>query len=116
MVEGEIVLGVMGCPNWQESGTIMVAHSGCGTWTTRLSSRLATSGKTSDSWTRCYVDKCSTVNDARFCIPESQTWGSLPLSSFFSESTDVKTVAEKEILLLPACCGRFALTLIVVAN
>lgn len=57
VVEGEIVLGVMGCPNWLEdkpctsttsmqeyesnqagSGIIMVSHVGCGTWTKKLSS------------------------------------------------------------------------------
>ncbi|KAH9796689.1 putative PAP-specific phosphatase [Citrus sinensis] len=56
VVEGEIVLGVMGCPNWLEdkpctsttsmqeyesnqagSGIIMVSHVGCGTWTKKLS-------------------------------------------------------------------------------
>ncbi|XP_057764660.1 putative PAP-specific phosphatase, mitochondrial isoform X2 [Salvia miltiorrhiza] len=53
VVEGKIVLGVMGCPNWQErdsdisntdgaeenvsrSGIIMISHVGCGTWSTRL--------------------------------------------------------------------------------
>ncbi|KAH7569006.1 hypothetical protein JRO89_XS06G0088000 [Xanthoceras sorbifolium] len=78
VVEGEIVLGVMGCPNWQEdkplnstsevqgnknivagSGIIMVAHAGCGTWTKRLSSVLGTSAKTPESWTSPYIDSLS---------------------------------------------------------
>ncbi|KAH9748398.1 putative PAP-specific phosphatase [Citrus sinensis] len=73
VVEGEIVLGVMGCPNWLEdkpctsttsmqeyesnqagSGIIMVSHVGCGTWTKKLSSIQDT--KTLDYWTRCSVD------------------------------------------------------------
>lgn len=55
MVEGQIVLRVMGCPNWDEdyfvncvtgvqetgnnfsrSGMIMVSHVGCGTWKQRF--------------------------------------------------------------------------------
>ncbi|KAF3679730.1 putative PAP-specific phosphatase, mitochondrial-like, partial [Capsicum annuum] len=56
VVEGQIVLRVMGCPNWDEdyfvncvtgvqetgnnfsrSGMIMVSHVGCGTWKQRAS-------------------------------------------------------------------------------
>ncbi|KAL5774618.1 hypothetical protein ACOSP7_012175 [Xanthoceras sorbifolium] len=124
VVEGEIVLGVMGCPNWQEdkplkstsevqgnknivagSGIIMVAHDGCGTWTKRLSSVLGTSAKTPESWTRCFVDSCCLVHEAHFCISDSQTWESLPLSALFNATTDADSVGDKEILLLPTCCG-----------
>ncbi|KAL5772568.1 hypothetical protein ACOSQ2_012492 [Xanthoceras sorbifolium] len=124
VVEGEIVLGVMGCPNWQEdkplnstsevqgnknivagSGIIMVAHAGCGTWTKRLSSVLGTSAKTPESWTRCFVDSCCLVHEAHFCISDSQTWESLPLSALFNATTDADSVGDKEILLLPTCCG-----------
>ncbi|XP_028093610.1 putative PAP-specific phosphatase, mitochondrial isoform X2 [Camellia sinensis] len=92
VVEGEIVLGVMGCPNWQEdnsskstkealesahtlseSGIIMVSHIGCGTWTKQLS--------------------------------DGQTWDSLPLSTSFDATTDAESINDKLVLLLPACCG-----------
>lgn len=94
VVEGEIVLGVMGCPNWQEdnpskstkealesantlseSGIIMVSHIGCGTWTKQLS--------------------------------DGQTWDSLPLSTSFDATTDAESINDKLVLLLPTCCGRF---------
>lgn len=123
VVEGEIVLGVMGCPNWHEgdfdtsdisangaentasrSGIIMISHIGCGTWKTRL---WESNTKMSSKWTRCIVDGFHQVNEARFCIPESQTWESLPLSAQFSATTLANNVGEKQILLLPACCGRF---------
>lgn len=123
MVEGEIVLGVMGCPNWQDenymkssaeyesnvsrSGTIMVAHVGCGTWRKNLSYMLNSTATIPDNWTRCYVDECCIVYKARFCSPDSQTWESLPLSQLFGATTDVESITDKVILLLPTCCGRF---------
>ncbi|KAL9456184.1 hypothetical protein AB3S75_005413 [Citrus x aurantiifolia] len=92
VVEGEIVLGVMGCPNWLEdkpctsttsmqeyegnqagSGIIMVSHVGCGTWTKKLSN--------------------------------SQTWESLPLSALFNGKNDADNIGDEEILLVPTCCG-----------
>lgn len=125
VVEGEIVLGVMGCPNWHEmdsdisdtdvrggeenvsrSGIIMISHVGCGTWRTRLCDQA---NSNVEKWTKCVVDGSHQVNEARYCIPESQTWESLPLSAQFSATTFANNVGEKQILLLPACCGRFAI-------
>ncbi|XP_057429533.1 putative PAP-specific phosphatase, mitochondrial isoform X2 [Lotus japonicus] len=130
VVEGEIVIGVMGCPNWQEdlseksskevkensdalprSGTIMIAHLGCGTWTKRLNSNPKSS-----AWTRCFVDGFDIVHKACFCIPESQTWESLPLSSLFSATNNVKDVGSKEILLLATCCGSLCKYLMVASG
>ncbi|RYR35915.1 hypothetical protein Ahy_A10g051010 isoform E [Arachis hypogaea] len=121
VVEGEIVAGVMGCPNWQEdfskkspteleevadmlspSGTIMIAHIGCGTWTKRLNSMP----KLPSVWTRCFVDGSNLVQKAHFCIPDSQTWESLPLSSSFNATNNVDDVGDNQVLLLAACCGR----------
>lgn len=104
VVDNEIVLGVMGCPNWPgdysdgSTGTLMLSHTGCGTWTKRL--------QVSGDWSRCFVDACGLVNEARFCIPESQTWDSLPLSDLFGARIDSDDLEHKEILLLPTCCGR----------
>lgn len=125
VVEGEIVLGVMGCPNWQEdlsvkstadfeesneilygSGVIMIAHIGCGTWRKRFSPVLNTAPKLPGSWTRCFVDGSDLVQKARFCIPDSQTWESLPLSSIFNATVEADNVGKDQILLLPTCCGR----------
>lgn len=122
MVEGEIAIGVMGCPNWQEdlsekssaemeagrealpgSGIIMIAHIGCGTWTKRLNSKAKSSG----TWTRCFVDGFDVVHKARFCIPDSQTWESLPLSSLFNATRNADDVGSSQILLLATCCGRY---------
>lgn len=135
VVEGETVLGVMGCPNWQygfsnestteilenrknlvESGVIMIAHIGCGTWTTRLSDMLYTTTKMIDSWTRCFVDGCCLVHEARFGIPDSQTWEALPLSAIFSATTNVDSVGDNQILLLPACCGSLCKYLMVASG
>ncbi|XP_070023905.1 putative 3'(2'),5'-bisphosphate nucleotidase, mitochondrial isoform X2 [Nicotiana tabacum] len=122
VVEGQIVLGVMGCPNWEEdyfvnratgvqetgsnfsrSGMIMVSHLGCGTWKQRLSDMLTI--KLPQSWTRCYVDGCQVLKEARFCTPESQKWESLPLSSSFNAKTNSDKIGKGDILLVPACCG-----------
>lgn len=84
----------------------MGAHVGCGTWRKRLSDKLGRSAEVPDDWTRCFVDGCHLVHEARFCIPESQTWKSLPLSALFSATNDAERVGDKEILLLSACRGR----------
>lgn len=114
VVDNEIVLGVMGCPNWRgdfsdgSTGTLMVSHIGCGTWSKRLQN---VSSKVSGDWTRCFVDACGLVNKAQFCIPESETWESLPLPGLFDARIDSDDLKHKEILLLPTCCGRYPLTL-----
>ncbi|KAI7999530.1 hypothetical protein LOK49_LG09G00577 [Camellia lanceoleosa] len=120
VVEGEIVLGVMGCPNWQEdnpskstkealesanTGIIMVSHIGCGTWTKQLSVMMSSTIKIPNNWARCSVDSCCLVHEARFCGPDSQTWDSLPLSTSFDATTDAESTNDKLVLLLPACCG-----------
>ncbi|PIN18567.1 Salt-sensitive 3'-phosphoadenosine-5'-phosphatase HAL2/SAL1 [Handroanthus impetiginosus] len=124
VVEGEIVLGVMGCPNWQDrdsdiinaevqgeentvsrSGIIMISHVGCGTWRTRLWHLQNSNAVMAHNWTRCLVDRFHQVHEARFCIPDSQTWETLPLCTQFNATTDANSVGEKEVLLLPTCCG-----------
>lgn len=121
VVEGKIVLGVMGCPNWHEdcsdnsiigvqenrssrSGIIMVSHVGCGTWTKKFSELLTI--ESPHTWTRCSVDSCQMVQGACFTIPESQRWKSLPLSGLFDAKTHSENIGEGNILLLSACCGR----------
>ncbi|KAJ6401789.1 hypothetical protein OIU84_013956 [Salix udensis] len=135
VVEGDIVLGVMGCPNWQEassynsttdvqgsesvpsrSGIIMVAHVGCGTWARQLSDLMGVSAKAPNVWTRCFVDGCHLVPKARFCISDSQTWESGPLSAFFSATSDADGVSDKEVLLLPTCCGSLCKYLMVASG
>ncbi|KAJ8545600.1 hypothetical protein K7X08_018183 [Anisodus acutangulus] len=131
VVEGKIVLGVMLCPNWHEdfsdssiigvqenissrSGIIMVSHVGCGTWTKRLSDILTI--ESPHTWTRCSVDSCQMVEGARFTIPESQTWKSLPLSGLFDAKTDSENIGEGNILLLSACCGSLCKYLMVASG
>ncbi|XP_049381926.1 putative PAP-specific phosphatase, mitochondrial isoform X2 [Solanum stenotomum] len=131
VVEGKIVLGVMGCPNWHEdcsdnsiigvqenqssrSGIIMVSHVGCGTWTKRLSDILT--NESPHTWTRCSVDSCQMVQGARVTIPESQTWKSLPLSGLFDAKTDSENIGEGNILLLSACCGSLCKYLMVASG
>lgn len=131
VVEGQIVLGVMGCPNWHEdcydnsiigvpensssrSGIIMVSHVGCGTWKKRLSDILTI--ESPHTWTRCFVDSCQMVQGARFTIPESQKWKSLPLSGLFDAKTDPENIGEGNILLLSACCGSLCKYLMVASG
>ncbi|XP_011001147.1 PREDICTED: putative PAP-specific phosphatase, mitochondrial [Populus euphratica] len=135
VVEGDIVLGVMGCPNWKEassynsnidvqgsesvpsrSGILMVAHVGCGTWARQLSDLMGVSAKVPNGWTRCFVDGCHLVPKARFCISDSQTWESVPLSAFFSATSDADGVSDKQILLLPTCCGSLCKYLMVASG
>ncbi|KAI7758042.1 hypothetical protein M8C21_007406 [Ambrosia artemisiifolia] len=123
VVEGQIVLGVMGCPNWRvdnsnaneiknEPGIIMVAHVGCGTW----AKGLPDIQNPSVNWYRCLVDGYTLVHKGRYCISESQTWDSLPLSSSFGSTTDVNNVGDEEVLLLPTCCGSLCKYLMVASG
>ncbi|KAK4794409.1 hypothetical protein SAY86_012403 [Trapa natans] len=112
VVKGEIALGVMGCPNWQEDlslvsrrGMIMVSHIGYGTWTKRLPYSLEGTNKVPEYWTRCFVDTFRSMKEARFCISDSQTWESLPLSASYIAKYEAGALNEDEILLLPTCCG-----------
>ncbi|KAL4628786.1 hypothetical protein ACB092_05G264000 [Castanea dentata] len=133
VVEGEIVLGVMGCPNWQYdssiefttevqenrknlagSGIIMIAHIGCGVWTKRLSDMLYTTTKMINGWTRCFVDGCCLIREARFCASDSQSSDSFPLSTTFSATTIADSAGNNQILLLPTCCGRFIFVSLIV--
>ncbi|KAJ4980914.1 hypothetical protein NE237_031751 [Protea cynaroides] len=135
VVEGEIVLGVMGCPNWRgefskwptakgqedrtilsESGTIMVAHIGCGTWRKRLSDMLGGRVEVHNDWVRCFVDSCCLLHEAHFCISDSQTWESLPLSILFSSTNNPDSVGDRQILLLPICCGSLCKYLMVASG
>ncbi|KAK2977094.1 hypothetical protein RJ640_017618, partial [Escallonia rubra] len=132
VVAGEIVLGVMGCPNWVEegsshsttefleydntSGTIMVAHVGCGTWRKRLPDILSSSANRPNDWTRCLVNACHLVHEARFCISDSQTWESLPLSCLFDSTTSVETAGNNQVFLLPICCGSLCKYLMVASG
>lgn len=135
IVEGEIVLGVMGCPNWKDkslnksasdmqecqkndssSGIIMAAHVGCGTWMIRLSDLLGGFTRLDKFWERCFVDGSSEVHEARFCIPESQKWESIPLSNSITATTSANNLGENQILLLPTCCGSLCKYLMVASG
>ncbi|XP_073058690.1 putative 3'(2'),5'-bisphosphate nucleotidase, mitochondrial isoform X3 [Primulina eburnea] len=128
VVNGEIVLGVMGCPNWEDeqldrfssevlgdknpmsrSGIIMISHVGCGTWRKRFRDSQSCYTNMDDNWTRCFVDRFHQVHEARFCISDSQQWESYPLSAKFTATNNADCVGENQIFLLPTCCGRFIL-------
>ncbi|XP_065878276.1 putative 3'(2'),5'-bisphosphate nucleotidase, mitochondrial [Euphorbia lathyris] len=135
VVEGEIVLGVMGCPNWVDDisynsssngqghenimskfGIVMVSHVGCGTWTRELLDILDRSAKAQDGWTKCIVDRCHSVPKARVCTTESQVWEGLPLSALYNATYDPESVGDKEILLLSMCCGSLSKYLMVASG
>lgn len=114
----------MGCPNWKidthtdgsqdkktvesETGIIMIAHAGCGTWTRRFSDVVDNLLMVQGGWKQCFVDSYYTVQEARFCIPDSQTWDFIPLSALFSATVDGTEHRDNStILLLPTCCGRY---------
>ncbi|KAG2646102.1 hypothetical protein PVAP13_2KG486700 [Panicum virgatum] len=122
VVNGKVTIGVMGCPNWtndtihnekdgsaaacNDRGILMVSHLGCGTWSRRLSSEIGQSTTAQDIWKRCFVDTCSVVHIARYCIPNSQTWDMIPLSVLFNSTTGESDPRnENEILLLSVFCG-----------
>ncbi|XP_017434406.1 putative PAP-specific phosphatase, mitochondrial isoform X2 [Vigna angularis] len=131
VVEGEVVIGVMGCPTWKEdlsekssaeideewdslngSGTVMIAHKGCGTWRKSLNSQL----KSPDVWTRCFVDGSDVIHKARFCISDSEKWEALPLSPLFKAASDADNVGSNQIHLLRACCGSLCKYLMVASG
>ena len=127
VVEGEVALGIMGCPNWKNDhaktdddddggerskpssqGMIMIAHVGRGTWVRQLPASTDSVADSLDGWKKCYVDPCSTMNHAVFLIPESQKWESLPLSGSHGVTYDAsKSKNEDKITLLKVCCGRY---------
>ncbi|KAK8469046.1 hypothetical protein PHAVU_006G192800 [Phaseolus vulgaris] len=131
VVEGEIVIGVMGCPTWKEdlsekssaengegwdslhgSGTVMIAQKGCGTWMKSLNSQL----KSPDVWTRCFVDGSDKIHKARFCISDSEKWEALPLFPLFNATSNADDVGSNQILLLRACCGSLSKYLMVASG
>ncbi|KAL5700243.1 3'(2'),5'-bisphosphate nucleotidase [Ranunculus cassubicifolius] len=130
VVDGEISVGVMGCPNWQADdsndqkersgspgpGIVMVAHIGCGTWTKRLSDMLGSMPGTPAGWERSYVDDPCMAHEARFCFPESITWESLPLSNYLSTTTNADKIGDKQVLILPTCCGSLCKYLMVASG
>ena len=75
----------------------MVARVGFGTWTRQLAGMLSTTTKSSNSWTRCPVDKCCLAHEARFCIFDSQTWESYPLFPLFDATTNAESVNDKHV-------------------
>ncbi|OEL35414.1 putative PAP-specific phosphatase, mitochondrial [Dichanthelium oligosanthes] len=123
VVNGKVTVGVMGCPNWTNDaianekddsaaacnghGILMLSHIGCGTWSRSLSAEISGQFTTArDIWKRCFVDTCSVVHMARYCIPDSQTWDMIPLSVLFNSTTDESDPRnENEILLLSVFCG-----------
>ncbi|KAJ8545602.1 hypothetical protein K7X08_018185 [Anisodus acutangulus] len=92
----------------------MVSHVGCGTWKQRLSDMLTI--ELPQSWTRCSVDGCQVLKEARFCTPESQKWESFPLSSSFNAKTNSEKIGKGDILLVPACCGSLCKYMMVVSG
>ncbi|KAL2475451.1 putative PAP-specific phosphatase [Abeliophyllum distichum] len=135
VVEGEIVLGIMGCPNWQEEysgnftskiqeynntasrpGVIMISHVGCGTWRKQLWNTQTSDVRVPHNWIRCFVDGHHLIHDALFCIPESQTWESLPLSGQFNAKSHAECVGEKQVLVLRTCCGSLCKYLMVASG
>lgn len=133
MVNGKVAVGVMGCPNWTNGtiaskkdkspaacpgrGILMVSHVGCGTWSRHLSVEIDQFTTAHDVWKRCFVDPCSVVHLARFCIPDSQTWNMIPLSVLFSSTMDESDPRdENKILLLSACCGSLCKYLMVASG
>ncbi|CAL5072157.1 unnamed protein product [Urochloa decumbens] len=122
VVNGKVTVGVMGCPNWTNDtianekdgssaacngrGILMVSHLGCGTWSRCLSAEIGQFTVAPDIWKRCFVDPCSVVHMARYCIPDSQTWDMIPLSVLFNSTTGESDPRnENEILLLSVFCG-----------
>ncbi|KMZ62866.1 putative PAP-specific phosphatase, mitochondrial [Zostera marina] len=121
VIKGKLALGVMGCPNWKENhdtgGTIMAAHVGCGTWKRKIS---FFPHDVDLNWSRCFVDNCQSLQEAKFCIPESQTWESLPISTVFTSTINATESIRKgdsnRVLLWQICCGSLCKYMIVAAG
>ncbi|KAL6856076.1 hypothetical protein ACP4OV_018878 [Aristida adscensionis] len=122
VVDGELAVGVMGCPNWTNDtianekddsaaeyngrGILMASHVGCGTWTRHLSADTGQFTTAQDTWKRCFVDTCSVVHMARYCISDGQSWDMIPLSALFSSTMDESDPRdENKILILPVFWG-----------
>ncbi|TVU38439.1 hypothetical protein EJB05_11810, partial [Eragrostis curvula] len=133
VVDEQLAVGVMGCPNWTEDptdnendvnatafsgrGVLVVSHVGCGTWSRRLSAEIDQFTRAHDIWTRCYVDTCSEVHMARYCLSDGQTWDMIPLSLLFSTTTDEHDPRDdNKVLILPVFWGSLSKYLAVAAG
>uniref|UniRef100_A0A0E0ED22 3'(2'),5'-bisphosphate nucleotidase n=1 Tax=Oryza meridionalis TaxID=40149 RepID=A0A0E0ED22_9ORYZ len=115
VVNGKVVAGVMGSPNWAsdtianrkddsiasryDRGILMIAHEGCGTWTKLLYDEFGQFTTSKDTWNRCFVDSCSVVHKARYCLSDNQTWNMIPLSVVFNSTTDESKLRDENELL-----------------
>uniref|UniRef100_A0A0E0HRW1 3'(2'),5'-bisphosphate nucleotidase n=1 Tax=Oryza nivara TaxID=4536 RepID=A0A0E0HRW1_ORYNI len=115
VVNGKVVAGVMGSPNWAsdtianrkddsiasryDRGILMIAHEGCGAWTKRLYDEFGQFTTSKDTWNRCFVDSCSVVHKARYCLSDNQTWNMIPLSVVFNSTTDESKPRDENELL-----------------
>ncbi|XP_059063507.1 putative PAP-specific phosphatase, mitochondrial isoform X2 [Cryptomeria japonica] len=133
VIEGTPTLGVMGCPNWDAESTyivqnlakettneneledfivpgiIMAACYGCGTWIKKIScnTRNVALDGSKNGWSRCTVDNCDSIQAARFCIADRETWERLPLSkNLAARVISVDGVKSWKPTIVPTCCGR----------
>ncbi|KAL6198064.1 hypothetical protein ACLB2K_027856 [Fragaria x ananassa] len=98
------------------TGLLMVSHIGCGTSTRSLSSVINGTPKAPYSWTRCFVDDCSIMPEACFCITESEAWEALPPASLFTSTTNAESVGQDQVLILKPCCGSLCKYLLVASG
>ncbi|KAH7447963.1 hypothetical protein KP509_01G129600 [Ceratopteris richardii] len=117
VVDGKVVLGVMGCPClthanmassvsgrrliwafdkvmsdriWSNTGILVVAHKGCGTWLRSLNIGIENQWKnlTEQNFVQSFVDSCMTVNEACFGLSRHETWRSSLLASIVPTKKD----------------------------
>ena len=89
--EGEVVVGVMGLPNWSGEGLVLSAIRGQGTW--RHYPRQPGQARAA-----VRVDSAGEWESARVCISDHEEWARLPLARGLKEGCECVEV-------LPLCCG-----------
>ena len=88
---GEVVVGVMGLPNWSGEGLVLSAIRGEGTW--RHSPRQPGQARAA-----VRVDSAGEWESARVCISDHEEWACLPLARGLEEGCE-------RVKVLPICCG-----------
>ncbi|MCO5562333.1 hypothetical protein L7F22_015959 [Adiantum nelumboides] len=126
VVDGKVVLGVMGCPSvtranmaasvsgkrliwavekimnensWSSNGVLVAAYRGYGTWLRSLDTEGTHQNKNlaEQDFVQSFVDGCITLDGAYFGLSRHEKWASTPLGNL--------VVAKTDSVAFHICCG-----------
>ena len=92
--KGEVVMGVMGLPNWSGGALVLSAIRGQGTFAHRTYSPQQPWSARAD----VRVDSTAEWGSAVVCISDHEEWATLPLAQGLEEGWEC-------VKVVPLCCG-----------